>query len=110
VKYSKRFQFYRYNFNALIVTALGQQPLDRSDLEKNFPVRNAHHARQEDCFLSPFVHRRRAVAHPEPTKVFLKLSPEMAMMSAPFDYTHPPPPVPHILLNQNLSPKEHCGK
>ena len=27
LKYSKRFQFYRYNFNALIVTALGQQPL-----------------------------------------------------------------------------------
>jgi len=44
---------------------------------------------------------RTAVAHPEPTKVFLKLSPEMAMLSAPFRCTHPSPPIPHFLLKQN---------
>ena len=45
------------------------------------------------CFLNPFVQRRTVVAHPEPTKMFLKLSPVMAMLSAPFWCTHPPPPV-----------------
>ena len=60
----------------------------------------------EDCFLSPFVHRRSAVAYPEPTKVILKLSPETSMLPAPFGCTHPPPPVPPFLLAQNLSPKD----
>jgi len=56
-----------------------------------------------------FVHRRMAVAHPEPTKAFLKLSPEMAMLSAPFRCTHPPPPVQPFLLKQNLPPKVIAG-
>jgi len=45
------------------------------------------------------------VAHQEPTKAFLKLSPEIAMLSAPFRCTHPRPPIPPFLLKQNLAPK-----
>ena len=40
------------------------------------------------------------MAHPEPTKVFLKLSLETAMLSALFRCTHPHPPVPPFLLKQ----------
>ena len=39
-------------------------------------------------------------------KVFLKLSPEMAIWSAPFGHTHPPPPILPFLLKQNLSLQE----
>ena len=46
-------------------------------------------------FLSLFVHRRTEVAHPESTKVFLKLGPEMAMHS-------PTSPIPPFRLMQNL--------
>ena len=46
------------------------------------------------------------MAHPVPTKVFPKLSPETAMLFEPFRCTHPPPPVPPFLLIQNLSPKK----
>jgi len=65
-------------------------------------------ARQENCLLNPFVHRRTAVAHSEPTKgfqggaqrqpcclhplAFPKRSPETAMLSAPLECTHPPHP------------------
>jgi len=49
------------------------------------------------------------VAHPEPTKMFLKQSPETTMLSAPFRCTHPPPPVPHFRLIQNISPKDIAG-
>ena len=38
--------------------------------------------------------RRTAVAHPEPTKAFLMLNPETAMLSTPIRCTHPPPPIP----------------
>jgi len=34
------------------------------------------------------------MAHPMPTKGFLKLSSEAHMLFAPFGCTHPPPPVP----------------
>ena len=54
-----------------------------------------------DSFLSTFMHRTE-VAHLEPTKVFPKLSPKTAMLSA---YT----PVPLLLLNQNLYPKDIAG-
>ena len=37
-----------------------------------------------------------------------KLSPNMAMLFAPFNFTHPPLPVPHFLLMQNVSPKENA--
>jgi len=49
------------------------------------------------------------VVHPEPTKAFLKLSPETAMLSAPFRCTHPSPPIPPFLLKQNPSPKVIAG-
>ena len=55
----------------------------RPDLDKCFPAGNGHRAGQEDCFLNPFMHRRIAVAHSEPTKAFPKLSPETAL-SRPF--------------------------
>ena len=34
------------------------------------------------------------MTHSEPIKAFPKRSPETAMLSAPFRYTHPPPPIP----------------
>ena len=44
-----------------------------------------------------------------PTKSLLKMSPDATMLFAPFGCTHPPPPVPPILLTQNLSPKDIAG-
>ena len=58
------------------------------DWDKCFPTWNGCCAGQEDCFLNPFVHRRTAVAHSEPTKVFPKQSPQTAMLSALFGCTH----------------------
>jgi len=49
------------------------------------------------------------VAHPEPTKAFLTLSPEIAVLSPPFRCTHPLPPIPLFLLKQNLSAKVIAG-
>ena len=46
------------------------------------------------------------MALPEPTKSLLKMSPDVAMLFAPFGCTHPPLPVPPFLLTQNLSPKD----
>ena len=46
---------------------------------------------------------------PVPTKSLLKTSPDAAMLFAPFECTHPPPPVPPFLLTQNLSPKDIAG-
>ena len=46
---------------------------------------------------------------PVPTKLLLKMSPDTAMLFAPFGCTHPPPPVPPFLLTQNLSPKDIAG-
>ena len=34
---------------------------------------------------------------------------DVAMLFAPFGCTHPPPPVPPLLLTQNLSPKDIAG-
>ena len=83
--------------------SFGTQPATaHPDWHKCFPVGNGRRAGQEDCFLNPFVHRRTAVAHSEPTKAFSKQSPETAMLSAPFGCTHPPPPVPPFLLLQSL--------
>jgi len=55
------------------------------------------------------VHRRTEAAHPVPTNVFLKLSPETAMLFPPFRFTHPPPTVLSFLLKQNLYPKDIAG-
>ena len=49
------------------------------------------------------------MALPVPTKSLLKMSPDMAMLFAPFRCTHPPSPVPPFLLTQNLSPKDIAG-
>jgi len=49
------------------------------------------------------------VAHLDLTKVFLKLNPEMAMLTALFGRIQPPLPVPPFLLKQNLSPKVIAG-
>ena len=67
---------------------------------------------REDCFLRPFIHRRTEVAYPEPTKVFLKLSPETFMLSVPFGCTHRPPPIPPFLFTQVTEPisKGYCRK
>jgi len=61
--------------------------------ENSLTARNGGPTQPEDCFLSPFVHMRREMAHPGMTKGFLQLSPEAA-------------PVPPFLLVQNLSPKD----
>jgi len=41
-----------------------------------------------------------------PTRSFLEMTLDTAMLFAPFGYTHPPSPVPPFLLTQNLSPKD----
>ena len=46
------------------------------------------------------------MALPVPTRSLLNMSPDAAMLFAPFGCTHPPPPVPPFLLTQNLSPKD----
>ena len=69
--------------------------------EKSFTARNG----QEDRFLTPFMQRRRGMAHPGMTNGFLQLSPEAATLPGPSGKTWPPP-VLCFLLAQNLSPKE----
>jgi len=53
--------------------------------------------------------KRIEIALPVPTKSLLKMSPDAAMLFAPFRCTHPPHPVPPLLLTQNLSPKDIAG-
>ena len=77
--------------------------------EKCFTARNGGPTRREDCFLSPFVQRRREMAHPAPTKSFSRPSPEAAMLPMLSAETHPPPSVPPSLLVQSLSPKGIAG-
>ena len=50
--------------------------------------------------------KRTEMALPVPTMSFLQLSPDAAMLFAPFGCSHPPPPILPFLLKQNLSPKE----
>ena len=69
-------------------------------------ARNGGPTWPEDRFLSPFVHRRREIAHPGLTKGFLQVSPEAAMLPGHRVETHPPLPVPPFLLARNLSPKD----
>jgi len=87
-----------------IGTALG--PRER---ENSFTARNGGPKWPEDHFPSPFVQRRREMAHPVLTKGFLQLSPEAAMLPGPSVETHPSPPVPPFLLAQNQSPKDIAG-
>jgi len=46
---------------------------------------------------------------PVPTKLLLKISPDAAMLFAPFGCAHPPPPVLPFLLTQNLNTKDIAG-
>ena len=46
------------------------------------------------------------MAHPVPTKGFLQLSSEAAMLPGPSVETRPSPPVPPFRMAQNLSLKE----
>jgi len=50
------------------------------DWEKCFTATSGGSIRRESCFLSLFVHRIKETADPVPTKVFLKVSPDMAML------------------------------
>jgi len=54
----------------VIVMALGLQQLIQPE-NKSFAARSVGPARLEDCFLSPFFHRRKETAHLVPTKMFL---------------------------------------
>ena len=49
------------------------------------------------------------MALPVPTKSLLKTSPDATMLFAPFECTHPPPPVLPFLFTQSLSPKDIAG-
>jgi len=60
-------------------------------------------------FLSPFVQSRREMAHPVPTKGFLQLSPEAAILPGPSVETCPSCTVPPFLLAQNPSHKDIAG-
>ena len=46
------------------------------------------------------------MALPVPAKSLLKMSPDAAMLFAPFGCTSPPPLVLLFLLTQNLNPKD----
>ena len=61
-------------------------------------------------FLTPFMPKRIEMALPVPTKSLLKMSPDTAMLFAPFrGKKGRPPPVPPFLLTLNLSPKDIAG-
>ena len=49
------------------------------------------------------------MALPVPTKSLLRTSSDAVMLFAPFECTHPPPPVLPFLLTQKLSPKDIAG-
>ena len=70
---------------------------------------NGGPTRQDSYFLSPFILKTREMAYPAPTKGRSKLSPNAAMLFAPFGCTHPPPPAPPFLLAQSLSLKDIAG-
>ena len=57
------------------------------------------------AFLHLFVQEGRQMAHPALTKAFLQAAAMAAMHCQPELCTHPPPPVPPILLVQNLPSK-----
>ena len=81
----------------------------QSEKIASLPEMEALRTWPEDYFLSPFMQRRREMAHPVLTKGFLQLSSEAAMLPGPSVEAHLPPPVPPFLLVQNLSPKDIAG-
>jgi len=44
-----------------------------------------------------------------PPRANQEMSPDTAMLFAPFRCTHPTPPIPPFLLKENLSPKDIAG-
>jgi len=89
--------------------ALGWQPLVQTG-KKTFTCRNGALQGWEDCFLSPFVQLTRKKGFPEPTKLFLTLSPDMAMLFAPFRCTQPPPLCAVFSTYAEPISKGHCWK
>jgi len=55
------------------------------------------------------MHESREMAYTAPIRDFSLASSDTVMLFAPFECTHPPPPVPPFLLMQNLSPKDIAG-
>jgi len=78
-----------------------------TEQENSFTARNGGPTWPEDCFLSPFVQRKRETAHPVLAKAFLQISPEAAVLPGPRSL--PTSPCPTFLLAQNLSPKDIAG-
>ena len=62
--------------------------------------------RKDSLFLNPYMAKRTESTFLAPTKAFLQLSHDMAMLFAFCRLTFPPPPVPPFLLPQNLPPKD----
>jgi len=67
-------------------------------------------ALQNSLFLSPFMPKRTEVTLPVLTKAFLQATPDTAVLFAPFEYTHPPPPVPPFLLTHETKSQGPCWK
>ena len=61
------------------------------DREKRFTGRNGGPTRQEDCFLSPVVQRRREMDHPSPTKSFSRPRREMVHPAPTKSFSRPSP-------------------
>jgi len=55
------------------------------------------------------MHRRREMAHTVPTKAFVKLSLDVAMLFAPFRYTYPSPS-PTLIAHAEPISQGHCWK
>ena len=83
-----------------------------SDWEKSFNARNEGPTWPEDCFLNPLVQRRREMAHhPVPTKGFLHLSPNAAMLSQPSVETcMPTSPCPALSAGAKPKSQGHWQK
>jgi len=77
-----------------------------TEQETSFTTKNGSPTSPEGRFLSPFVQRRREVAHPVPTKDILQLIPQATMLPGPIVEISPPSPIPPFLLAQNLCPKD----
>ena len=76
-----------------------------TDRENRFTTREGGATWPEDCSPNRFLQSKREMAHPVPTKGFLQLNPEAAMLSWPSVETCQPP---HLALfaGANLSPKD----
>ena len=85
--------------------------VDPTEQEKSFTATNGGSAWPEDRICI----KQERNAHSLQTKGFLQLSPEAAMLFAPFGCTHPPPalsdsiePISKKMLHQVTSQAEGC--